>query len=178
MSKRSLHYSPMYFPIIFILLFLFTLTNFPIPIHLMDEDIYGFITTFSFPKITAKSDMYDSIISNSTLDEVHLDNLNKTVRDLSSFHSRHTESEFIDDVAYWLTEKLQNICSREVYVHNFTHIPNEEDDVDSRQDHQQEKMPIYHLKNIACEKPGSTNNTIIISAHYDSRMEDINNSHC
>ncbi|MGI0042931.1 MAG: M28 family metallopeptidase, partial [Nitrososphaeraceae archaeon] len=32
------------------------------------------------------------------------------------------------------------------------------------------------LKNIACEKPGSTNNTIIISAHYDSRMEDINNS--
>ena len=39
-----------------------------------------------------------------------------------------------------------------------------------------EKMPTYHLKNIVCEKPGSTNNTIIISAHYDSRMEDINNS--
>jgi Zn-dependent M28 family amino/carboxypeptidase len=37
-------------------------------------------------------------------------------------------------------------------------------------------MPTYHLKNIACEKPGSTNNTIIISAHYDSRMEDITNS--
>ena len=39
------------------------------------------------------------------------------------------------------------------------------------------KKPItYTLKNIVCEKPGSTNNTIMISAHYDSRMEDINNS--
>ena len=94
----------------------------------MDEDDYDFIITFPFPKITAKSDIYDSIISNGALDEVHPDNLNKTVRDLSSFHTRHTESEFIDDVASWLTEKLQNICSREVYVHNFTHIPNEEDD--------------------------------------------------
>ena len=37
-------------------------------------------------------------------------------------------------------------------------------------------MPTYYLKNIACEKSGSTNSTIIISAHYDSRMEDINNS--
>ncbi len=37
-------------------------------------------------------------------------------------------------------------------------------------------MLSYHLKNIACEKPGSTNNTIIISAHYDNRIEDIKNS--
>ncbi len=133
----------MHFPIIFILLFLFALTNFPIPFHLMDKDDYDSIITFSVPKITAKSDIYDRIISNGALDEVHPDNLNKTVRDLSSFHTRHTESEFIDDVASWLTEKLQNICSREVFVHNFTHIPNEEDDVGGLQDHQQEKMPTY-----------------------------------
>jgi hypothetical protein len=37
-------------------------------------------------------------------------------------------------------------------------------------------MSSHNLKNIVCEKPGSTNNTIMISAHYDSRMEDINNT--
>jgi hypothetical protein len=142
----------------------------------MNEADYGFTTISSFPKITAsasdrQSDADNIIIPDRILDEVHLDNLKKTVYNLSSFYTRHTESEFIDDVAFWLTEKLQNICSREVYVHNFTHTPNEEDDVDSRQDQQH----TYHLKNIACKKPGSTNNTIIVSAHYDSRMEDINN---
>ena len=77
--------------------------------------------------------------------------------------------------------KLQNICGRDVYIHNFTHIHNEEEDddgVNSQQTQFREKMPTYHLKNIVCEKPGSTNNTIIISAHYDSRMEDTNNSTC
>jgi Zn-dependent M28 family amino/carboxypeptidase len=110
---------------------------------------------------------------------VHLDYLKETVYDLSSFHIRQTESENIDAVASWLTEKLQNICGRDVYIHNFTHTPNVEevdDGVESQQTQFQEKMPTYHLKNIVCEKPGSTNNTIIISAHYDSRMEDINNS--
>jgi hypothetical protein len=143
----------------------------------MDEAHFSFTTTFSFPKITAQPDTDGIIISDHILEQVHLDNLKKTVYDLSSFHTRHTESEFIEDIAYWLTEKLQNVCSREVYSHNFTHTLIEKgDDVDSKQNQQQEKRPTYHLKNIICEKPGSTNNTIIISAHYDSRMEDINNS--
>ncbi|MPZ08179.1 MAG: M20/M25/M40 family metallo-hydrolase [Nitrososphaeraceae archaeon] len=34
----------------------------------------------------------------------------------------------------------------------------------------------YNLKNIACVKPGSTNNTIIVSAHYDSRTKVLNDS--
>ena len=59
------------------------------------------------------------------------------------------------------------------------HLMGEDDDgVDSLQNQYPEKMPTYPLKNIVCEKSGSTNNTIIISAHYDSRMEDINNSIC
>ena len=97
---------------------------------------------------------------------------------LSSFHTRHTEFENIDDVASWLMEKLQNICGGDAYIHNFTHTPNGEEDDDgfnSQQIQFREKMPTYPLKNIVCEKPGSTSNTIIISAHYDSRMEDINN---
>jgi hypothetical protein len=125
-------------------------------------------------EIMAKSESDSIDSSNSILDNVRKPNLEKSVRDLSSFHTRHTASEYIDDVAYWLTEKLQNNCSRSVYVHNFTHVPEETDKAGSK--NQEEETSIYHLKNIVCEKPGLTNNTIMISAHYDSRMEDINNS--
>ena len=172
----------MNFPIIFILMYLSVLPNFlAAAFHLMNGVHYSFTTNFSFPKVTAKSDSYYDydIISDRILDQIHLENLKETVYDLSSFHIRHTESENIDYVASWLTEKLQNICGRDVYIHNFTHTPKGEEDndaVDSQQNQFREKMPTYHLKNIVCEKPGLTNNTIIISAHYDSRMEDIKNS--
>ncbi|MGC1132709.1 MAG: M20/M25/M40 family metallo-hydrolase [Nitrososphaeraceae archaeon] len=141
--------------------------------------LHDYFTISLIPKIMAKSDSDNITISHSILDEVHKNPLEKTVRDLSSFHTRHTESELIDDVAYWLTEKLQSTCSRDVYIHNFTYILDKDGNTDSKQQQQQqrqEKMPLYHLKNLVCEKPGSTNNTIMISAHYDSRMEDINNS--
>ena len=175
MNKRSLYYSPMLFAIIFVLLFLFALTSFPIPFPLMDEPNS---TTFPFPKISAKSDADSVVILQHIIDKVNPANLEKTVRDLSSFHTRHTESEFIDDVAYWLIDNLQSICGTEVHVQNFTYasektIGDDDDDVNSN--HRQKPF-FYNLKNIACEKPSSTNNTIIISAHYDSRMEDINNS--
>ena len=171
----------MHFRIVFILLFLFSLTSFPITLfHFMDKASHTFISDFSFPKITAKSDTHDIIPSDRILDEVHLDNLKKTVHDLSSFHTRHTESEFIDNVAYWLTEKLQNICSANVSVQNFTYTPektNDNNDGDNEVNSNNSQRPAsYNLKNIACEKPGLTNNTIMISAHYDSIMEDINNS--
>lgn len=182
-------YCSMCFPTIFLSLVLFILTNLSISLFLLwNEDdhevdriytpIHDHFTISPIPKIMAKSD-YDNIInSHSILDKVRTANLEKAVRDLSSFHTRHTESEFIDDVSYWLTNKLQNVCSsNDVYVQNFTQIPDEGDTDDSKQlNQQQEMMPIYHLKNVVCEKPGSTNNTIVISAHYDSRMEDINNN--
>jgi Zn-dependent M28 family amino/carboxypeptidase len=133
------------------------------------------------PKITAKSDIDSIITPHHIIEEVNSTNLEKTVNDLSSFYTRHTESEYLDDVAYWLTEKLQSICGREVYVQNFTYTP-DKTDVEANNDsninsngHRQEPL-LYNLKNIVCEKPGSTNNTVMISAHYDSRMEDINNS--
>lgn len=170
MSKRCLHmhYSLMSFPIIFMLLFLFALTNFFIPFPLMAEADHDFTTTFPIAKITAKSD--DSMIFNRLFGEVHLDNLEQTVRDLSSFHTRHTESEFLDDAASWLTEKLQSVCGQEVYVQNFTYTPDKTDDdngngdVNSNNRHRQEPFS-YELENIVCEKPGSTNNTVMISAH-------------
>lgn len=170
----------MSFPFIFILIFVFVLPNFlAAAFHLMKVVHHSFTTVFSLPKITAKSDSdEDIIISDSILDGVHLDSLKETVYDLSSFHTRHTESKNIDDVASRLMDKLQNSCGRNVYVHNFTHTPSREDDndvIDSQQNQCQEKPSAYHLKNVVCVKPGSTNNTIIISAHYDNRMEDIDN---
>jgi hypothetical protein len=181
MSKRSLHYSSMPAQIIFIVLIMLALINVPInPFHFMVHFMVGVEYAASFisfiPKITAKSDADSIITPHRIIDEVIPTNLEKTVRDLSFFHTRHTESEFIDDIAYWLVEKLQNVCSRDVYIHNFTQILDEDDNINTQQQEEEEKMHTYHLKNIVCEKPGSTNNTVMISAHYDSRMEDINNS--
>jgi hypothetical protein len=91
----------MSFTIIFTLIYLFVLPNFLVAaFHLMNEVHHSFTTNFSFPIITAKSDNdNDIIISDSILDQVNLDYLKETVYDLSSFHTRHTESENIDDVA-------------------------------------------------------------------------------
>jgi hypothetical protein len=176
MSKR-LYYSSTH--IIFLSLILAELTYLPINSFDLtgggghDAGFFNIVdhglSTISIPGITAQSDS-DSIISHSIIDEVRSDNLEKTVRDLASFHTCHTESEFIDDVAYSLAEKLQSICGRGVYIHNFMHIQNKDDDS------KHQEMSSHNLKNIVCEKPGSTNNTIVISAHYDSRMEDINNT--
>jgi hypothetical protein len=162
--------------ITFMLLIMLALIN---TFHFM-IGVNGLSTIFFIPKITAKSDV-DSIIITPyrIIEEVNLTNLEKTVLDLSSFHTRHTESEYLDDVAYWLTEKLQSVCGREVYVQNFTYTPDKTDDDDSdlkSNPHHRQEPSSYDLKNIVCEKPGSTNNTVMISAHYDSRMEDINNS--
>lgn len=180
MSKRSLHLRSMAVSITFMLLIMLALINM---FHFMIGVENGLSTIFFIPKITAKSDVDSIIITPYRIIEgVNLTNLEKTVRDLSSFHTRHTESEYLDDVAYWLTEKLQSVCGREVYVQNFTYTPDKtDDDVDNDSDlksnpHHRQEPSSYDLKNIVCEKPGSTNNTVIISAHYDSRMEDINNS--
>ena len=137
---------------------------------------HSFHTTFSISKISAKSDADSVTIPQHIIDKVNLAFLEKTVRDLSSFHTRHTESEFIDDVAYWLIEKLRSICGMNIYIQNFTHSPEKTNDDDNGDNsNNSQRSPSYSLKNIACEKPASTNNTIVISAHYDSRMEDINN---
>jgi hypothetical protein len=152
--------------IIFLSLFLVQLTYLPTNSFLLTDkdghvtDLVNIInhgpSTFSIPKIMAKSDAGSIGLHNPIIDEVDPDNLEKTVFDLAPAYTRHTESELIDDVASWLAEKLQSICGRGVYVHNFTHIP-EKDNVDS----QHQEIPSYRLKNIVCEKPSSTNKTIL-----------------
>ena len=176
-----MYYSSIHFPHIITTLFLFILISFLNPFHVKVDAVQDFTTTFFLPQIIAKSEVDTSssgIILDHKLDGVHLDNLRNTVNDLSSFYTRHTESEFIDDVAYWLTEKLRSICDTDVYIQNFTFTPekatNEDDDNEININNSKDPFS-YSLENIVCEKPGLTNNTIMISAHYDSRM-DINNS--
>ena len=144
-------------------------------LHFIESKI---VSKISIPDINAKVEDA-SRISQSGLDKVQSYNLEESVRDLSSFHTRHSESESIDDVAYWLAEKLQSNCGTDVYIQNFTYSPDlttSEDDDNNFSDIHRQKPFFYNLKNIACDKLGSTNNTIVVSAHYDSRTEDINDS--
>ena len=135
------------------------------------------LSKISIPKIIAEVEVA-SQIPQPAIDKVQLYNIEKSVRDLTSFHTRHSESEFIDNVAYWLAEKLQSNCGKDVHIQNFTYFPGNttsEDDDDFNNIHRQKPF-FYNLKNITCDKAGSSNNTIIISAHYDSRTEDLNDS--
>jgi Zn-dependent M28 family amino/carboxypeptidase len=99
------------------------------------------------------------------LEQVNSTKLKEDVDTLSSFHTRHTKSNHIENVANWLKSEFENICEGKVFFHNYT---------------QSDQNQTYHLKNIICSKQGLVssqyNNTIIIGAHYDSRAKNINNT--
>jgi hypothetical protein len=103
------------------------------------------------------------------LDQVNSTKLKKWIDILSSFHTRHTKSDYIEKVAYWLKSELENLCEGDrVFFHNYT---------------QSDQNQTFNLKNIICSsKQGFLassphyNNTIIIGAHYDSRAKNINNT--
>jgi Peptidase family M28 len=100
---------------------------------------------------------------NSVLDQVNSTELEIWINNLSSFHTRHTKSDHIESVAYWLKNELQSVCNGKTYFHNFTQI---------------DQGTNYNLRNIICDRnlgpAGSGNGSyILISAHYDSRMQDI-----
>jgi Zn-dependent M28 family amino/carboxypeptidase len=100
------------------------------------------------------------------LDRVNSTTLKNWIDNLTSFQTRHTKSEYIEDVAYWLKNELQSVCNGRVYFHNFTHS---------------DQGKSYALKNIICDQGSASTNDdkghhILISAHYDSRMEDMNQS--
>lgn len=104
----------------------------------------------------------------SILDQVNSTKLKEYVDILSSFPTRNTKSNYIDKVAYWLKDELQNLCEGRVFFHNYT---------------QTDQNQTFNLKNIICSKQSVSssssdyNKTIIIGAHYDSRAENINNTY-
>jgi hypothetical protein len=100
----------------------------------------------------------------SVLNQVNSTKLKNWIDDLSSFYTRHTKSDYIESVAYWLKNELQSVCNGETYFHNFTQI---------------NQGTRYNLKNVICDQSQastepSNDHYILISAHYDSRMQDIN----
>jgi Peptidase family M28 len=100
----------------------------------------------------------------SILNQVNSTKLNNWVDDLSSFHTRHTKSDYIESVAYWLKKEFQSVCNGRVFFHNFTQI---------------DQGTKYNLRNVICDQyhtSTGTNNDhyILIAAHFDSRMQDIN----
>jgi Zn-dependent M28 family amino/carboxypeptidase len=89
----------------------------------------------------------------SIVSSVSKNNIERWINDLAAFHTRHTESKFIDDAANWLKGELK-ISHANVTFHNYTESG-------------------YKLKNVICQKNGSSDKVILVCAHYDSRMENL-----
>jgi hypothetical protein len=109
----------------------------------------------------------DKLTKYSIINQANSTMLKDSIDTLSSFNTRHTKSVYIENVTDWLENELQSACNGNVYFHNFTQI---------------DQGSSYDLKNIICNRDNPTssyhnsNHLILIIAHYDSRMQDINQS--
>ena len=114
----------------------------------------------SVSKIEKRIDELDSHII-EIIEKISKDRIQTNLRKLSSFHTRHTKSAYINEAAGWLLNEFRNVGYDDVIYYT----PRETlDDLE------------LQLKNIICKKKGNSDKTIIICAHYDSRMEDLDDS--
>lgn len=90
------------------------------------------------------------------LNQISLENIQSKLTKLSSYHTRHTKSKYINEVAEWLKNEFENIGYKDVSFHEYKEMIEEKE---------------YNLKNIVCKKDGVNHKCIMICAHYDSRME-------
>jgi hypothetical protein len=81
-------------------------------------------------------------------------NLQTWVNDLSAFHTRHTKSAYIAQVATWLTGQFSGFGYADVVKHSYSKSG-------------------YQLDNVICTKPGigNTGQVIIVCGHFDCIME-------
>lgn len=91
---------------------------------------------------------------------VSKDNIKTWLLNLSSFHTRHTKSKYINEVAEWLRIEFKKMGydDNDMFFHNYM------ENIDGKN---------YELKNVICNKKGINNQCIIICAHYDSRIKDL-----
>jgi Zn-dependent M28 family amino/carboxypeptidase len=94
------------------------------------------------------------------INSVSKDNIKSWLLTLSSFHTRHTKSKYINEVAEWLRIEFKNMGydDNDIFFHNYR------ENIDGKN---------YELKNVICNRKGINNQCIIICAHYDSRIKDL-----
>ena len=156
------------------LILMTVLLGLPNTTSVMSVDANGIIMHDDIIRLTDKLEQEDSedfpddkFIRYPIINQVNSTKLKDSIDALSSFNTRHTKSVYIENVTNWLENELQSACSSNVYFDNFSQI---------------DQGSSYDLKNIICNKDNSTspydnsNHLILIIAHYDSRMRDINQS--
>jgi hypothetical protein len=92
------------------------------------------------------------------LTEVSTETIKSTLMKLSSYHTRHSKSKYINEVAEWLMKEFKNMGYEDIFFHNYT------ESIDGKD---------YNLKNVICKKDGINNKCILICAHYDSRIKNL-----
>ncbi len=98
----------------------------------------------------------DSLIE-SILSLVSKSNVEEWINKISSFQTRHSKSDFIDKVAVWLKGELEKNGHSDIMFHDYTESE-------------------FNLKNVICDIKGNSDKLILVCAHYDSRMEDLEDS--
>jgi hypothetical protein len=87
-----------------------------------------------------------------TVNLVSDSNIEASINALTNFHNRHSKSSNIDQVANWLYNKLKNLEYSDVRFHKYS-------------------QDGYNLKNVICNREGSDNSYILLSAHYDTILK-------
>lgn len=90
----------------------------------------------------------------SIISMVSEENIRNYISKITSFHTRHSKSSLIHDVAAMLKDKLIEMGNNNVIYHEY---------------HEEG----YDLKNVICTLNGYSDNVILVCAHYDSRMENL-----
>jgi Zn-dependent M28 family amino/carboxypeptidase len=81
-------------------------------------------------------------------------NIQTWVDELTGFHNRHSKSKYINQVAEWIKNELLKLgYGNGVHFHDYTESG-------------------YQLKNVICDKRGTSQKYIIICAHYDTILKE------
>jgi Zn-dependent M28 family amino/carboxypeptidase len=88
-------------------------------------------------------------------------NIKSWINELSSFPTRHTKSKYINQAAKYIKQEFNKIGYNDVTYHRYA------SKIDGSE---------YNLKNVICYKKGSNKQIILVCAHYDSRMEDLDDA--
>ena len=94
--------------------------------------------------------------SERLLRQVSRANLERTVRELAAFPTRHTLGKYLRPAADLLVKRFRGVGYKNAAIAPYVYANRS-------------------LPNVVCTKPGRVKNTILVCAHFDSRQEDGNN---